>query len=173
MPEVLRTGQTFCSAQSKPIGPKCFQPEHKKTNRETSFLLFLFFFNAVAFQRFQQALLNQPQFLVQCDATAHLFLFCSLCRAWSAEVLQEEEVSDQLALLERLQHAAGRPALVPDAALPDSGAAVRTTPDLRVLSGPRPAQACHGEPRRRSRRRGGVSGVSGRVTGDDLRLQWD
>lgn len=66
-------------------------------------------------------------------------------RAWSAEVFQEEEVSDQLALLERLQHAAGQRAPVPDLALPQSGTALRTTPELPLLSGARPAQACHGE----------------------------
>lgn len=79
------------------------------------------------------------------------------CRASSAEDLQEEAISDQLALLERLQPAAGQRAAVAHLARPRSGAAVRTAARLHLLCGPRPAQGCHGEPSTGHRRcRGAV-----------------
>lgn len=67
------------------------------------------------------------------------------CRARSAEDLQEEAISDQLALLERLQPAAGRHAPVPHFARPRSGTAVRAAAELHLLPRPGPAQASHGE----------------------------
>lgn len=88
-----------------------------------------------------------------------LFLFGPLCRTRSAKDLQEEAISDQLALLEGLQPPAGQLAPVPHLARPHSGAAVRTVAKLHLLSRTRPAQARHGE-LDTGRRGGGGSGTS-------------
>lgn len=79
------------------------------------------------------------------------------CRASSAKDLQEEAISDQLALLERLQPAAGQRAAVAQLAGPRSGAAVRAAARLHLLSGPGPAQGRDGEPDT-GRREGSAAG---------------
>lgn len=66
-------------------------------------------------------------------------------RARSAEDLQEEALSDQLAFLERIQHTTGRTAPVAHLAVPNAGAPVWTTLEHRLLSRPGSAQACDGE----------------------------
>lgn len=86
------------------------------------------------------------------DANTQTLPVLPPCRASSAEDLQAEAISDQLALLERLQPAAGQLAAVTHHARPPSGAALRAAAGLHLLPGPRPAQGCHGEPNTGQRR---------------------
>lgn len=66
-------------------------------------------------------------------------------RARSAEDLQEEALTDQLAFLERFQHTTGRPAPFAHLAVPNAGALVWTALEHHLLSRPGSAKACHGE----------------------------